>query len=60
MLLTDAGKLIRIHVSGIRIAGRNTQGVTLFKINRDLDERDLDEIQRRQNEIQRRQGDMPE
>ena len=31
MLLTDAGKLIRIHVSGIRIAGRNTQGVTLFK-----------------------------
>ena len=31
MLLTDAGKLIRIHISGIRIAGRNTQGVTLFK-----------------------------
>ena len=31
MLLTDAGKLIRIHVNGIRIAGRNTQGVTLFK-----------------------------
>ena len=28
---TDAGKLIRIHVNGIRIAGRNTQGVTLFK-----------------------------
>ena len=31
MLLTDAGKLSRIHVSGMRIAGRNTQGVTLFK-----------------------------
>lgn len=31
MLVTDAGKLIRIPVSDIRIAGRNTQGVTLFK-----------------------------
>jgi DNA gyrase subunit A len=31
MLLTDAGKLIRIHVNEIRVAGRNTQGVTLFK-----------------------------
>ena len=31
MLVTDAGKLIRIPVNGIRIAGRNTQGVTLFK-----------------------------
>ena len=31
MLVTDAGKLIRISVNDIRIAGRNTQGVTLFK-----------------------------
>ena len=31
MLVTDAGKLIRIPVSDIRIAGRNTQGVTLFR-----------------------------
>ena len=31
MLVTDAGKLIRIPISDIRIAGRNTQGVTLFK-----------------------------
>ncbi len=31
MLVTDAGKLIRSGVSDIRIASRNTQGVTLFK-----------------------------
>ncbi|MEM8839772.1 MAG: DNA gyrase subunit A, partial [Pseudomonadota bacterium] len=31
MLVTDQGKLIRIPVDGIRIAGRSTQGVTLFQ-----------------------------
>lgn len=31
MLITDRGKLIRISVNDIRIAGRSTQGVTLFK-----------------------------
>lgn len=30
MLVTDAGKLIRTKVSGIRIAGRATQGVIVF------------------------------
>lgn len=30
MLVTDAGKLIRTPVSGIRIAGRSTQGVIVF------------------------------
>ncbi len=30
MLVTDAGKLIRTTVSGIRIAGRSTQGVIVF------------------------------
>lgn len=30
MMITDAGKLIRIPVHDIRIAGRATQGVTLF------------------------------
>ncbi len=32
MLVTDGGKLIRIRVDEIRIAGRNTQGVTLFSV----------------------------
>jgi DNA gyrase subunit A len=30
MLVTDGGKLIRTPVSGIRIAGRSTQGVIVF------------------------------
>ncbi len=32
MLVTDQGKLIRMPVKDIRIAGRATQGVTLFKV----------------------------
>jgi DNA gyrase subunit A len=35
MLVTNQGKVIRIPVDGIRIAGRNTQGVTLFNIDKD-------------------------
>ncbi|WP_334128989.1 DNA gyrase subunit A [Sneathiella sp.] len=31
VLVTNGGQLIRIPVADIRIAGRNTQGVTLFK-----------------------------
>ncbi|GLQ07436.1 DNA gyrase subunit A [Sneathiella chinensis] len=31
MLVTNGGKLIRTPIADIRIAGRNTQGVTLFK-----------------------------
>ncbi len=31
MLVTDRGKLIRIPVGDIRVAGRNTQGVIVFK-----------------------------
>jgi len=37
MLVTDAGQLIRCPVDDIRIAGRRTQGVTLFRV--DTDER---------------------
>ncbi len=32
MLVTDQAKLIRMGVDAIRIAGRNTQGVTLFRV----------------------------
>jgi len=32
ILVTDAGKLIRIPTNSIRVAGRMTQGVTLFKV----------------------------
>jgi DNA gyrase subunit A len=32
MLVTDGGQVIRCPVDGIRIAGRNTQGVIIFKL----------------------------
>ena len=32
MLVTDQGKVIRTTVGDIRITGRNTQGVTIFKV----------------------------
>ncbi|MBL0942210.1 MAG: DNA gyrase subunit A [Alphaproteobacteria bacterium] len=35
MLVTDGGQLIRCPVHDIRIAGRRTQGVTLFRISAD-------------------------
>ncbi|HZA65815.1 MAG TPA: DNA gyrase subunit A [Geminicoccaceae bacterium] len=35
MLVTDGGQVIRIPVDDIRIAGRNTQGVTLFDVAED-------------------------
>jgi len=31
LLVTDQGQLIRVRVAQIRIAGRNTQGVTIFR-----------------------------
>ena len=31
LLVTDAGQLIRCPVDDVRIAGRNTQGVRIFK-----------------------------
>ena len=33
MLVTDGGKLIRCPIDGVRIAGRSTQGVTIFNTN---------------------------
>ena len=35
VLVTDAGKLIRFTIDDVRIAGRSTQGVTLFRVNND-------------------------
>ncbi len=35
MLVTDKGQLIRCPVDDIRIAGRKTQGVTLFRVEED-------------------------
>jgi DNA gyrase subunit A len=35
MMITDAGRLIRMGITDIRIAGRSTQGVTLFSTGED-------------------------
>jgi DNA gyrase subunit A len=35
LLVTDQGQLIRVRVGQIRIAGRNTQGVTIFRTAQD-------------------------
>lgn len=35
MMVTDGGKLIRMPVEDIRIAGRKTQGVILFRTAED-------------------------
>ncbi len=35
MLVTNGGQLIRTPVNGIRVAGRNTQGVTIFRTAED-------------------------
>ncbi|MBL29307.1 MAG: DNA gyrase subunit A [Rhodospirillaceae bacterium] len=35
MLVTDRGQIIRLPVDGIRIAGRTTRGVTLFRVAED-------------------------
>ena len=35
LLVTDQGQLIRVPVGKIRIAGRNTQGVTIFRTAED-------------------------
>ena len=33
MLVTDAGKLIRMPIKDVRIAGRNTMGVSMFRLS---------------------------
>jgi DNA gyrase subunit A len=33
MLITDQGQTIRVPVASIRVAGRATQGVTLFRVD---------------------------
>lgn len=35
MMVTDAGKLIRMRVADIRIVGRNSKGVILFRLDKD-------------------------
>ncbi|MGB2142561.1 MAG: DNA gyrase subunit A [Candidatus Puniceispirillaceae bacterium] len=76
MMVTNAGKVIRIRVDGgegdtIRIAGRKTQGVTLFEIDkkelvvsvgiiRDVDEDDTDDTDNAHDDASLEQAETPE
>ena len=76
MMVTNAGKVIRIRVDGgegdtIRIAGRKTQGVTLFEIDktelvvsvgiiRDVDEDDTDDTDNEHDDAGVEQAETPE
>ncbi|MGB0207837.1 MAG: DNA gyrase subunit A [Candidatus Puniceispirillaceae bacterium] len=76
MMVTNAGKVIRIRVDGgegdtIRIAGRKTQGVTLFEIDkkelvvsvgiiRDVDEDETDEKDDAHDDAGVEQAETPE
>ena len=76
MMVTNAGKVIRIRVDGgegdtIRIAGRKTQGVTLFEIDkkelvvsvgiiRDVDEDETDETDDAHDDAGVEQAETPE
>jgi len=59
MLVTDQGKMIRTTVGDIRIAGRNTQGVTIFNVAEGehvvsvakIDESDEEELDSGEDEI---------
>jgi DNA gyrase subunit A len=59
MLVTDQGKMIRTTVGDIRVMGRNTQGVTIFRIAEDehvvsvakIDESDEEELESAEDEI---------
>ena len=59
MLVTDQGKMIRTTVGDIRIMGRSTQGVTIFRIAEGehvvsvakIDESDEDELESGEEEI---------
>jgi DNA gyrase subunit A len=60
MLVTDQGKMIRTSVADIRIAGRNTQGETIFRVADEehvvsvakIDESDEEELDSSEEEIE--------
>ncbi|WP_156453208.1 DNA gyrase subunit A [Polycladidibacter stylochi] len=55
MLVTNGGQLIRCPVEGIRVAGRSTQGVIVFKTAVDEQVVSVERI----NEVEEEQGDEP-
>jgi len=67
MLVTDGGQLIRCPVDGIRIAGRATQGVIVFKTAEDekvvavegISEVDEEDVLEEEGDLSAEGGDIP-
>ena len=59
MLVTNGGQLIRVPVDGIRVAGRGTQGVTVFKMGGKEDVVSVERIPADENESDG-EGELPE
>ncbi|MBT7544626.1 MAG: DNA gyrase subunit A, partial [Kordiimonadaceae bacterium] len=60
MMVTDNGRLIRVPVHDVRVAGRNTQGVTLFKVGDEEHIVSVDRIQETDDEDDAMEGDVDE
>ena len=59
MLVTNGGQLIRVPVDGIRVAGRGTQGVTVFKMGGKEEVVSVERIPADENEAEG-EGEAPE
>lgn len=57
MMVTDQGRLIRVPVHDVRIAGRNTQGVTLFKVGDEEQIVSVDRIQETEDDETEAEGE---
>ena len=57
MLVTDQAKMIRTTVGDIRVMGRNTQGVTIFRVADDERVVSVAKIEETDDEIEVEAGD---
>ena len=57
MLVTNGGQLIRVPVDGIRVAGRGTQGVTIFRTNATEEVMSVERIPAEEDVVENNPGD---
>ena len=60
LLVSDQGQLIRVKVSQIRIAGRNTQGVTIFRKGEQEHVVSVERLEGAAGDSDSQDGDAPE
>ena len=60
LLVTDQGQLIRVPVGQIRIAGRNTQGVTIFRTAQDEHVVSVERLEGEADEVSDDSEDVPD